>query len=238
MEERLSKREQRLAQALAVIGSQVRLQLLRELRRPRTITEIRLNATEGSRGEGGAGRPLARQTVREHLDKLIDLGLVVSQETERAQGPTVEYALNHAAVFALAEEVRGLARLRPLHDLTIETIDGQAATLPPEPEPPCMVLVHGLEEGRWFSLDAAPGARWTIGRRRGLHLPLDFDPYVSGEHACIDHSSAGYEIVDLDTNRNGTMVNFRRLAPGASRPLMTGDLVGVGRSLLLFIGPR
>jgi pSer/pThr/pTyr-binding forkhead associated (FHA) protein len=96
------------------------------------------------------------------------------------------------------------------------------------------VLVKGLDEGRFFPLAASQRKQWTIGRRRGLEVPLDFDPFVSTENAMISSEGGGFVIEDLPDSRNGTMVNFIALAKGERRVLKGADVIGVGRSLLVF----
>ncbi|HWH08076.1 MAG TPA: hypothetical protein VNX21_02685, partial [Candidatus Thermoplasmatota archaeon] len=167
----------RVSRTLAALASPTRVALMRALRRPRILAEIEV------RPPGGPPRPLARQTVRQHLDTLLAAGLVVARGTERDRGETYEFLVNHQAIYALGEEVRGLARLRPLVEPDAATAHGE----PPEralPPGPCLVLVKGLDEGAAFPL--APGRdAWVIGRRRDADVPLDFDPFVSGENARV-----------------------------------------------------
>jgi pSer/pThr/pTyr-binding forkhead associated (FHA) protein len=40
-------------------------------------------------------------------------------------------------------------------------------------------------------------------------------------------------VTDLHS-RNGTLLNFERLAPGETRDLRTGDVLTIGRSRLVF----
>lgn len=222
------KGEDRLLKAFIALANPVRLELLRHLRTPRTLSEISVQAGEGD-------RPLSRQAVREHVDRLLDAGLVDVRETERNRGPTVEYVLNPPALYALMEEFRALAKLRSAAQLERETMPGQ----PPagvEPPRPCLVLVKGVDEGRVY--DLATGARdeWLVGRRRGIAISLDFDPFVSTENTRISWDGGQHLVEDLPSSRNGTSVNFRLLAPGERAALRTGDVLGVGRSLLLYRG--
>jgi pSer/pThr/pTyr-binding forkhead associated (FHA) protein len=75
---------------------------------------------------------------------------------------------------------------------------------------------------------------WVIGRRRSLAVGLDYDPFVSQEHAEVLPVQGGFEVRDLETNKNGTSLNWEPLARGGSRLLEQGDVIGVGRTLLLF----
>jgi DNA-binding transcriptional ArsR family regulator len=237
-EEEPQPSDTQLAAALAALANPVRLALLRQLRRPHVLTEIRVRAVETSRGPGPADRTLARQSVREHLGKLLEIGAVEARDVKRESGPAVEYILNHQTLFSLAEEFRGLARLRPTAELGAQTLRGPPAAEAPLPAGPCLVLVHGLEEGKTYALTPpASGTRtWSIGRRRGVAVSLDFDPYVSAEHSAVVWADGAHWLEDIPENRNGTLLNFRPMPRGGRHHLATGDLVGVGRSILMFRG--
>lgn len=217
-----------LAAALGVLSSPVRLAILRQLRSPKTLKEVRVRPVGSD-----TTRLLARQTVKEHLDKLLDIGVVLPRETEREYGATTEYVLNHQMLFALSEEFRSLAKLRPTAAVGGETMLRSTTAPRTRPHGPALVLVKGLEEGRTFPLDKG-GPTWTIGRRRGLPIALDFDPFVSSENAAIVRTEDGLAVEDDPNSRNGTSVNFEPLPKGGRHLLEQGDLIGVGRSLLMF----
>ena len=222
-----------LSRSLNALAHPSRLALLRQLRTPKTLREIQLRAQTNDE----VGRSISRQAVREHLDRLIAIGVVHAREAQRDYGETVEYSLNHQSLFAIAEEFRGLARLRPATEPVAATVERRAA--PAEParaDGPCLVLVKGLDEGRSFPLPSpATGRRqWAIGRRRGLDISLDFDPFVSTENALVVWDGDRFVVQDLPDSRNGTTLNFQPLAKGETRELRLGDVIGVGRSLLLF----
>jgi DNA-binding transcriptional ArsR family regulator len=216
-----------LAEALRALAAPTRLQLLRDLRTPKTVTEVEVRV---------AGRLLARQTVKQHLDLLVAVGVVVARPVERGRGATVEYVVNHQMLFTLGEDLRALARLRPS-----ELPAGLTQVFPP-PAPagrragPRLLLVKGLDEGQAFEL--RPPARgppeWTIGRRRGLAVVLDFDAAVSAENTRIAWDGERHLVEDLPHSRNGTLLNFRPLEKGVPQPLRAGDVVSVGRSSLVF----
>ncbi|MEA3190089.1 MAG: Inner rane component of cytoplasmic domain [Thermoplasmata archaeon] len=220
------------ADALRALATPARIRLLRELRTPRTVTQITLRGPETKAG----GRILARQTVKQHLDRLVEMGIVVARDADRGRGTTLEYVVNHRALFSLSEEVRALARLRPA-----EPVAGLTQVFAPAPSPahapgPRLVLVKGLDEGQVFGLKppATGEAAWLIGRRRGLAVSLDFDASVSAENARIRFDGVGYRIEDLPHSRNGTQLNFETIAKGKQHPLEKGDIIGVGRSALVF----
>ena len=220
-----------LSRSLTAIAHPSRLALLRQLRTPRTLREIQLPAPDEP------DRSISRQAVREHLDRLLAIGVVHAREATRDYGETTEYSLNHQAIYALAEEFRGLARLRPSFEPVGVTVARRpGAAEPRAPEGPCLVLVKGLDEGRSFPLVAQPGGsrQWTIGRRRGLDVSLDFDPFVSTENALVVWEDDAFAVQDLPDSRNGTTLNFAPLEKGERRGLRTSDVIGVGRSLLVF----
>ena len=217
-----------LAVALNTLGSPVRLRMLRQLRSPKALREIEVAA---DRSVGG--RTASRQTVREHLDRLMEAGMVTRRPAQRPYGETQEFTLNHAAIFALGEEARGLARMRATIEPSIDTAP-LASEEVPQPAGPRLVVVKGLDEGAAFDLRPNERSEWVVGRRRGLAVSLDFDPYVSTENSVIRWSGDAHVLSDLPDSRNGTFVNFRRLAPDAQWRLRHGDVVGVGRSMLVY----
>lgn len=226
--------EEQLADALAALSNPVRIALLRRLQKPKALREIEIEQPPADRT--GTARPLARQTVREHLEKLLPSGIVTVRPAQRDYGKTVEYVLNHQHLFALAEALRELAKLRPSQEPVGQTVHRPSPATPFKIEGPCLVLVKGLDEGRTFSLlppKVGPKS-WTIGRRRGAAVALDFDPYVSTDNAAVVWEDGTYLLQDQPGSRNGTTLNFHTLPKNTRRPLATGDLIGVGRSLLMF----
>lgn len=230
--EAAAPQDEALSQSLQALAHPTRLALMRQLRTPRTLREISLRSATGD----DAVRSISRQAIREHLERLLAIGVVHRRDAERAYGETTEYSLNHQALYAMAEEFRGLARLRPAAEPHAATVARPAPAEPPTEEGPCLVLVKGLDEGRTISLAAPPSGRkqWTIGRRRALDVSLDFDPFVSTENALVTWEAGVYTIEDLPDSRNGTHVNFVPLAKGEKRRLRPADVIGVGRSLLVF----
>lgn len=216
-----------LAASFFTLGNPARLALLRQLRTPRAMGEIELR-------DGEDGRPLSRQSVREHLDRLLEAGLAVAMEArERDARSPLDYMVDHQGLFALSEEIRALARLRPALEPPRETVDMEAGArrLPPGP---CLVVAKGLEEGVAFRLEGSGVHEWILGRKRGIAIPLDFDPYISAENSRITWRDGRHALEDLPDSRNGTSLNFERLPKGRAAPLSHGDLVGVGRTLLLY----
>lgn len=228
--------DETLAKALEALASVVRIQILRAIRAPRTVTEIKVQANRESRHEGLQDRLVARQTVKEHLDRLVEVGVVRTRESQRDKRSTLEYVVNHQGLFLLAESFRSLAHLRPQEPVEGATVMDPRRTRGHKARGPCLVLVKGLDEGRTFPLATArPGSgSWVIGRRGGLAVALDYDPYVSSENAEVVQEDGKFMVRDLPENRNGTHLNFEPLPRGGTRALQTGDIIGVGRSLLMF----
>lgn len=221
-----SASDELLAEALQAIANATRLRVLRSLQVPRTLHEIEVPIQADDHD-----RNIARQTVRAHLDKLLGAGLVTVRPSERSARNAPEYSLNHQALFTLVEDLREVARLRGLVEPAGATMPGQAAARPVETGP-LLLLVKGVEEGRVFPLHERDA--WLIGRRRGADVPLDYDPFVSSENTLIRRAAGAFTVEDLPVSRNGTSLNLRPLERGVPHPLRHGDLVGVGRSLLLF----
>jgi hypothetical protein len=224
-----------LAGFLTALGYAPRLELLDVLRFPHTLGDIRLSP---QRGRGGADRPAARQTIQQHLDMLAKVDLVRVEQVEKNGRMVRRYSVNPQKLYALTEDMR---RLSTMHagrggagDVT-GTLSASAA--PEEVQGPRLVLVHGVYEGKAFPLDAktAPDGRWVVGRKPGLPVSLDYDLYVSLENSLLVRDGARFAVQDLPGSKNGTSVNWRALPRGGTRALRGGDVIGVGRSLLLFL---
>jgi hypothetical protein len=226
-DERPRPEDEAIAGALEALANPLRLAMLRDLRTPRMLTDVRLRPT----AEGGP--LLARQSVRRHLDRLLEARLLVARAPAADEPGATRYMVNHASLFALSEEVASLARLAPREEPSAATQTARLAASP-LPAGPCLVLVHGPELGREFPLDADAPGPWRLGRRRDLEVPLDFDPYVSAVHAEVAREGTNHRLVDLPGSRNGTLLNFQALPRGARVLLRHGDVVGAGRSLLLY----
>ncbi len=227
-----------LVESLKALSSENRLELLALLRNPRTIDEIVLTpgpTRAGSRPE----RPLARQTVREHLEQLVATGIVRVRLTDRhGKRGQQEFVLDRARLFAALEDIRKLGSLTAF--VPLDPGDTRVAGREPEPawdEGPKLVLVHGVKEGTAFPLRSEllkEGRGWVIGRREGVAVNLSYDPFVSHHHAEILRDGERFRLMDLRTARNGTLVNWHRLPVGGEARLEPGDVIGVGRSLLVF----
>lgn len=226
-----------LARQLAHLGHATRLRLLTLLAQPKTIGELELPPGPG-RGAERPDRPIARQSVLEHLHKLEEIGLVRSQPAEGGRSTQLEYVAVRARLFALIEEMREVLDAQPPTPAgALETVTTASWGAPSTSPGPRLVLVHGAGVGRVFPLlrSALVGERgWILGRKDPCHVLLDYDPFVSSENAEIVEKDGRYHLVDLRVARNGTWVNWARLPLGGSVPISSGDVIGVGRSLLVF----
>lgn len=224
----------RVAAVTRALGSPARLRLLWLLRHPHVLGDVHLAP---QRSEGGAKptRPMSLASVRQHVVQLAALGVVRAKREVRGGRAVDLYEVNRPQVFALTEELRALADL-PGSTLLDGTMPGPPAVPADPPQGPHLVLVRGLGEGRAFPLD--PGRReWTVGRGEGSEVCLDYDGFVSLQNTRL--LLDGHQLVaeDVATSRNGTSVNWRPLPRGGRTPVHAGDVIGVGRSLLLLRVP-
>lgn len=220
-----------LAEILAALAYPVRLELMDVLRFPQAIGDVRIAPRRTGPGENPE-RAVARPTLLAHLEKLIETDLV------RLEGAGIRggqrYHANPQRLFAIVEELRRLSlRYAGKGAAGDETEALQQLRSPDDVAGPRLVLVHGVYEGQAYPLDG--DGPWSLGRRKGHAVWLDYDPYVSLDNAEVRHSAAGFVIEDLPGSRNGTRVNWRPLRSKEPRVLKAGDVVNVGRSLLVFV---
>ncbi|HUR69934.1 MAG TPA: FHA domain-containing protein [Candidatus Thermoplasmatota archaeon] len=225
-----------LAETLQALSYPARLELLDILRFPHTAAEVKLTPHRVVAGENPE-RAVSKQAVQAHLDKLVDAGLVRVTTTERGGRQVNEFLVNSQRFYAIVEDLRRLcvryAGRGPVGDQT-GTLGSPAPT--GAPRGPRLTLVHGVYEAKVFPLvaETAREGRWTIGRQRGVAVSLDYDPYVSSEHAHLTLGPKGYTLTDAADSKNGTFVNWEPLPKGGSVLLRSADILGVGRSLLCF----
>lgn len=223
---------ERLSLYLKSLANPNRLELLWLLRIPTSAGDIHLTPKRKDEGLSPA-RAISRQSVLEHLDSLEEVGVVerVPDEEGKAQLRVV----NQARLFAVIEEMRALTAIRPSVRVDVDATLASAQQPRPEwPKGPKLVLTSGPWEGRAFPLaDAGP---WGIGRSRSQAVALSYDPYVSSEHARVSSENGRHVLEESPDARNACRVNFVALQKGERRVLAPGDVVGVGRSLLVYQG--
>jgi DNA-binding transcriptional ArsR family regulator len=227
----------RLEEVLRALAYSSRLELLGMLRTPRAPQDLRLAPGQTRPGEN-PDRTISRQAIQAHLDKLVEIGVVAARERGEPGGRGKEYVVNTQRMYQFLEELRKIATLTPSSALpredTIEAMPGAPARAE---EGPHLLLVHGLAEGKVFPLrraDLRDGRGWILGRKPGLHVSLEYDPFVSVENAEIVPRPGGFELLDLRSSKNGTWLNFRRLGKEERVALRPGDVVGAGRTFLVF----
>lgn len=209
---------------LKALGSPRRLEILRLLEEPHYLEEI------------ASHLGVARQTAREHLDRLVDAGFVEKVPGERETGSVTDYVAVPERLFAVLEDLRRVSGAIPATDRReglrrrTEALD-RDPDAPDEPDLPRLVLVHGMRIGQTVRLEGE--GPWMIGRDPGAALSLDFDPFVSGKHAEIRRVAAGFEIQDLYSS-NGTYLEWEELPRGSASEIADGEVVQVGRTILLF----
>lgn len=226
-----------LSAHLAALAHPRRLELLALLRIPRAAREIELRPWKQGL-TGNLDRAISRSAVERHLQTLESIGVVARRPAERQGKRVEEYGLDHARLFAVLEGLRELSRLRPLIEFASGTTleargSGREAEARPLPAGRFVVRISGPREGDIIPLDGQ--GPWRIGRAPGVDVGMGHDPFVSGVHAAFETTEEGrLRVRDIMGNRNGTAVNWAPLPRGGALPLTTGDVVGVGRSLLLY----
>lgn len=214
-----------VAHRLRSLASAKRLSVLRFLRSPRYLEEI---ASELG---------ISRQAAQEHMQQLLDVGLVEKQAGVRDSGNVVDYRLVRANLYSLVEDLRDLAAELPEidpGDVHFRTRAGSTSAIGARGDLPEVVVVQGLEAGlaaRLHRGSATPPL--LIGRDPASGLVVDWDLLVSNRHAEVRATAEGFQLVDL-YSRNGTFLNGTRLPPAMPAPLRTGDILHVGRTALVF----
>lgn len=211
-----------MAAAFAPLANEKRLALLRYLVEPHYVEEI------------ASHLGMARQAAQKHIDQLIEIGVIRRQVGRRASGPVTDFVIVPQALFALTE---GFARLatfqtRSAEDLLLRTQRADGAPSAGERvSGPSLTVVRGLYIGTKFALTGRSVT--TIGRDIDRDISLAYDPFVSNRHAEVLREGAEWRLVDAFST-NGTQHEWVALPRGGHVALRSGDVVGVGRSLLVF----
>lgn len=74
--------------------------------------------------------------------------------------------------------------------------------------------------------------RFTVGRREGVDVLVDWDSEVSRLHCVIEGMGGQWTVSDDGLSRNGTFVNTERVS--GSRRLGDGDVIMCGKTPILF----
>lgn len=219
-----------LARHLEALSAPTRLEILHLLRTPKALHEIRVRP---SREDVPADRAISRQAVTHHLEMLRRAGLV--QRTADPRGKGDAFVLNHERLFALVDEIRGLAKLRTFGEPASmgETLDRRESGTIRLPDPPRLLVTYGRDDGVAFALPKESGESALIGRAPSCEIRLEYDPFLSGENTIVERQGNAFRVRDLGS-KNGTAVNWQGLEPGRTHLLRSGDVLTVGRSLLTF----
>jgi len=211
-----------LARDLKPLGNPTRLDLLHFLVRPHYLEEVASHLS------------MARQAAEKHVEQLVEIGVVRPQSGRREHGPVTEYVLVPQRLFAIGEEFGKLGVLRPERpgdDLERTIVTPVAAPARPGPGTAYLAMVHGMRIGAILPLTGKDA--WTIGRDKDRDVVLDYDPFASNRHAEIVREGSTWSLVDTFST-NGTYLNWERLPRGGRSALSAGDVVGVGKTLLVF----
>lgn len=213
-----------LAQALKALAHPKRLRLLRFLVEPHYLEEIA--------NELG----VARQSAQEHVDQLLAVGAIEPRRGKGEHGPVTEYVVVLPRLFDLHEQLgQRLGVLSAEFGEDVQhTFRTQQLSQPAPRAQPAMarlVVVYGMRVGRTIPLEGQ--GPWLIGRDAHAALCIDYDPYVSSRHCEVRRGPKGFELQDA-LSSNGTQLDWQTLPRGAAVPLQNGQLIRVGKSLVLF----
>lgn len=221
---------ERISAYLKALAHPNRLELLWLLRIPTAAADVHLKPRR--RDEAlSAERTISRQAVLQHLDSLEEVGVVdrLPDDGSKAQ----RRVINQARLFALIEDLRALTALRPTVRVDVDATLARPGDAPHVwPQGPKLVLAGGPWQGHVFPLQG-PGP-WTVGRSRAQDVSLSYDPYVSAEHARLTRDDKGVRVEPRPDARNPCQVNFAPLPRAEPRLLRPGDVLGVGRSVLVY----
>jgi DNA-binding transcriptional ArsR family regulator len=226
-----------LAEFLSALAYPARLELLRILRFPHLVADIKLAPMRVEPGEN-PDRVASKQTIQAHLDKLVDADLVRVESAGEGTRRANVYTVNSQKVYAVTEDLRKVSTIYAGRGGVGEVTGtlGRSGGERTAAKGPRLVLVHGLYEGKSYPLDARadPQGEWLVGRRRDAAVSLDYDPYVSLENSLVRRDGDRILIEDAPESKNGTSVNWERLPKGRPHELKPADVIGVGRSLLVY----
>ncbi len=216
-----------LADNLKVLGNPKRLRLLHFLTHPHYLEEI---ASE---------LKMARQTAQEHVEQLVEIGVLERVRGRTERGPVTNYVVVPQRLFAIYEEVGKLGVLQPeldgaspLRALTTPLQTGAAQ--PRIQDVPRLSIVHGMRIGQTTGLTG--NGPWLLGREAHAAVCLDYDPFVSMRHAEVRRVPGGFELADLYSS-NGSFVEWARVPRGGAQKLDNGSVMRLGRTLLVFRRP-
>ncbi len=227
-----------VASVFRALSYPTRLEILRELRAPRVLDEIKVGPGP-SAGQGNPDRTLTRQGIRHHLDQLAEAGLVDVSRATRNQHAAYVYAASPERLFAASQALQELASIGKIHPLPSTNGHHPPPWTSSSQEThtgPRLVVVHGISPGTCFQLNGRDGSDrgWVIGRSDRADIALTHDPYAAEKHAEILPKDGGFALLDLRASDRPTYVDWEALPLGGASQLEPGSVVGIGRTLLVF----
>lgn len=228
MEDRDALDDDALAADLKALAHEKRIRLVRHLVEPRTLEEI------------SSFLGVARQTAHDHLQQLLEVGLVVRLDARPDGKPGMSFQSARHRLFHVYERMGRLgdvdvrAAEQTAYRLATQAEGGPAGSSATASALPRLTIVHGLRIGHTTLLPG--GGPWIVGRDPHATVCLDYDAHASARHAEIRKEDGAYVVVDLYSS-NGTSVDWEPLARGGRHTLETGALLRVGRTLLAFRRP-
>lgn len=218
-----------LAAWLEVLANGTRLAVLDTLREPKQTSGVRVSSPEG--------RPLSRQAIQAHINRLVEAGLVSVDEIEIRGRPRKQFQSDATRLFAASEALRHLgARLAPPPDEADQTLTTAATGSTRRASGPRLVMLHGMAEGAIFPLAkrrAGPEG-WLLGRAPECQVHIPYDNTVSRIQGAITKDVAGrFWLRATAAAKNPVRVNWQPVTDEPVR-LRVGDLVLAGNTKLVF----
>lgn len=215
---------ERLSTYLKALAHPARLEILWRLRIPAAPGDIVVKPRR--RDEGlQPERAMSRQSIMEHIEHLEGVGVVNRLQEGH------EYVTSAQHLFAIVEDMRALSGIETSLPVDVDTtMAQQGPDVTKWPAGAKLILVSGPWEGRAFALAGA--GPWTIGRAGAQSVGLTYDPFASAESARIVRDASDLRIEGVAGARNPPSVNFSPLV--RPRALVSGDVIGVGRTLMVY----
>ncbi len=210
------------------------MEILNRLQEPQPIGELRVETEEN-----GRKRQLTREGVRHHVVQLLEAGLVEATTPGSPNGNMITYQARKAGLFHLSETLIQIAHPNATSNRPPTKTQGEPLNSRnvPTPSPwPRLAIVNGLGRGIRCKLEPAPstGERgWVIGRDDACDVVIPYDENVAEQHAEIVQTDDGFKLVDFRTS-GPTSLNWNPLERGDTTNVTSGDIIGVGSTLLVF----
>jgi len=173
---------------------------------------------------------ISRQAVTKHVDTLLEHGFVREVPSWTDAGPVDRFQVDPKHPYALGKTLVDLGKLEPEESPLGATEGTPDAKAPSDPKAHLLIL-DGPDAGERFDLDE--GDTWTIGRGDDRDLQLDHDPYIFNHQREIQTTPNGHAVVDVYSS-SGTVDNFAQLPEGGRSELGPGDVIGIGRTSLVY----